>query len=100
MERALRRRSRSRRVALAVLLVFGCLAGVALAMASAGRYQTYPRIRLLTADQQRSAPAWTRPCWKEAPFKRDRTACARAQGRVVWIQRHDPDGDGDRHLLV
>jgi hypothetical protein len=22
------------------------------------------------------------------------------EGRVVWVQRHDPDGDGDRHVFV
>ena len=100
MERSPRRRRRSRRVALVLLLALICLGGVALAMASAGGYDVYPRSRLLTAAQRRGAPAWTRPCWKDAPSMPDRPVCARAQGRVVWVQQHDDDGDGDRHLLV
>jgi len=27
-------------------------------------------------------------------------ACARVEGRVVYRQRRDPDGDADAHLLV
>jgi hypothetical protein len=64
-----------------------------------GSYQTYPRSELVTVAARRAAPAWTRPCW---PIARWATArfCGHVEGRVVWIQRHDSDGDGDRHLVV
>lgn len=64
-----------------------------------GSYQTYPRSELLTAAGRRAAPAWTAACWPTVRRATDRN-CGHVEGRVVWIQRHDPDGDGDRHLIV
>jgi hypothetical protein len=78
---------------LAALLIIATLGSVALAR---GRYDTYARARLSSAAY---APAWTAPC-RASAAPRDRTTCARIAGRVVWIQKHDPDGDGDRHLIV
>ena len=47
-------------------------------------------------------PAWSRPCRRYDARYRVRyvRACGRAQGRVVYRQSDDPDGDGDAHLLV
>jgi hypothetical protein len=75
------------------------LAGIAVATAGSGSYETFPRTALLTPAQRYEAPAWTKPCWRDALYRPDST-CAHAKGRVVWIQRSDPDGDGDRHLIV
>ncbi|HEY6759207.1 MAG TPA: hypothetical protein VI318_06940 [Baekduia sp.] len=90
---------RARRIATAILAVIVLVAGVAAIVFSRGTFQTYPRTLLLRADQQRRAPAWTRPCWSSAKYI-DKIVCERVTGRVVWIQKHDPDGDGDRHLIV
>jgi hypothetical protein len=92
-------RRRARRVIAVVLLTLVLLAVVAVVALAPGSYETYPRSALLTAAGQRDAPAWTRPCWAEAREQPEPT-CAHVSGRVVWIQRHDPDGDGDRHLIV
>jgi hypothetical protein len=81
-------------------LALVALAAIAAAVVLArGSYETYPRTGLLTAAGRRAAPAWTRPCWTTARHLRA-TTCAHVSGRVVWIQHHDPDGDGDRHLIV
>jgi hypothetical protein len=94
------RRSKGLRRVAAAVLVLVVLAGVVAIVALApGSYQTYPRTSLLTAAARRAAPAWTRPCWATARRLAE-TTCAHVAGRVVWIQHHDPDGDGDRHLIV
>jgi hypothetical protein len=94
-----RRRRRARRVAAVLLLVIALLAVVAVVLLARGSYETYPRSALLTTAGRRAAPAWTRPCWRLARKRREPT-CAHVAGRVVWIQHKDPDGDGDRHLIV
>lgn len=66
------------------------------------RYDTQA-LTQLPADRERGAPAWSRPCWRpnRAPYRGWYTlACARVAGRVVYRQRHDPDGDADAHLVV
>jgi hypothetical protein len=94
-----KRRPRGRRIALAFLLLLLVMAGVALVVASSGSYEVYSRTALLTLAEGARAPAWTRSCAKIARWT-DRAVCARVRGRVVWIERRDPDGDGDRHLIV
>ena len=46
-------------------------------------------------------PAWAAPCRRRSAegvvFVR---RCARVDGLVIWREQDDPDGDGDRHLLV
>lgn len=61
-----------------------------------GRYDSVPLAQLATGD----APRWTRPCTPVAREANAATACARVRGRVVGVERVDPDGDGDRHLVV
>jgi hypothetical protein len=83
-----------------MLLVLVALVAIAATVVlGRGGYQTYPRSELLTAAGRRAAPAWTRPCWPSVR-KIANPTCAHVTGRVVWIQRHDPDGDGDRHFVV
>jgi hypothetical protein len=94
-----RRRQRFATVAGAVLVL--------IVLAAAGtvqgtRYDTQALSRL-PADRERGAPAWSRPCWRPNPAPYDgwyTLACVRVAGRVVYRQRHDPDGDADAHLLV
>lgn len=66
---------------------------------SRGTFQRIGRDALITPERHAAGPAWTRPCWASV-FDSDQRACVRVTGRVVWIQKHDPDGDGDRHLVV
>jgi len=66
------------------------------------RYDTQA-LTQLPAVPSDGAPAWSRPCWRpnRAPYDGLYTfACARVEGRVVYRQSRDPDGDGDAHLLV
>jgi hypothetical protein len=60
-----------------------------------GDFQSYPRTALVTGAGRAEAPAWTEPCWASAPYT-DQERCEHVSGRVVWVQKHDPDGDGDR----
>lgn len=78
--------------ALAVLLLVAAYVFVALAR---GKYDTSPR----DAVKGGGEPAWTKPCYRSLPV-RIGSVCARVQGRVVWRQLKDPDGDGDSHLVV
>lgn len=72
---------------------------IAVVLLAPGDHRTYPRLAILWPAQQRNAPAWTKPCWPTARWT-DKAECVHVSGRVVWIQKHDPDGDGDRHLLI
>jgi hypothetical protein len=74
------------------------LAALAVLLAP-GDFRSYPRAGLLTAARRAAAPAWTKPCWASAPST-EQQRCEHVSGRVVWVQKHDPDGDGDRHLLI
>ena len=47
-----------------------------------------------------SAPKWAMPCFHSMPRYNHEPQCARVRGRVVWRESDDPDGDGDRHIVV
>jgi hypothetical protein len=89
-------RARVAALALAVLLLACAVLAVVF---SGGTYGRYPRAKLVTAAERAAAPSWTRPCWAGA-LDDGKPDCVRVAGRVAWIQQHDPDGDGDRHLIV
>jgi hypothetical protein len=93
------RRRLLRRLVTGLLVVAAGLLAVALIAFAPGSWETYARVDLATEEGRRAAPAWTEPCWSKAERKRERL-CAHVEGRIVWIQQHDPDGDGDRHLVV
>ncbi|HEV7752980.1 MAG TPA: hypothetical protein VGO71_15650 [Baekduia sp.] len=81
------------------MLLIVVAAAVAVAGLAPGAYERYPRTALVSGAQVHRAPAWSEPCWATAP-RRQEVACVHVKGRVVWVQHHDPDGDGDRHLIV
>jgi hypothetical protein len=83
------------------VLVLAVAAAVVAVVMSRGTYETSSRSALQTSAQQARAPAWTRPCWASVRgLGAGKPACAHVRGRVVWIQKHDPDGDGDRHVIL
>ena len=88
------------RIALAVLgaLVVG-LAAAVLLLGAGGIWERYSARSLESAAQRRGAPAWTRACRLRSVDPTTKV-CARVKGRIVWVEHHDDDGDGDRHLLV
>jgi hypothetical protein len=92
------------RVARWVVLLGTVLIVVAGAWAVHGTgYERQALRHLSAAHPERSAAAWSRPCWRPnpAPYPGTYTAaCARVSGRVLYRQQRDPDGDGDSHLLV
>jgi hypothetical protein len=57
------------------------------------------RLAVLSGPGAVRAPSWSRPCWRQRK-RRYTLPCAKVHGRVVYRQEHDPDGDGDRHLVV
>jgi hypothetical protein len=101
-----KRTSRPRRVVRVVLSTAGALllllaAGAAWATHGT-RYDTQALMQL-PALREQGAPAWSRPCWRPnlPPYHGWYTfACARVEGRVLYKQSRDPDGDADAHLLV
>jgi hypothetical protein len=92
-------RSRLRRAGLVALPVVAVAVAVGVAAFAPGTYDRYPRTALLSDAQARGAPAWTQPC-RATASRRPEDACVHVRGRVVWVQHHDDDGDGDRHLIV
>jgi hypothetical protein len=87
---------RRRRLAGALILLLVLAAGL-VAAAAGGRYDS----RALAAAARPGAPAWTRPCRAATTHPgAEARRCVRVRGRIAWIQRHDPDGDGDRHLVL
>jgi hypothetical protein len=90
---------RGRRVALSLLAIVTLVAGAAAFLVSGGASDEYRRTELVTKAQRAAAPAWTRPCWAVAPWA-GYARCIHVRGRVMWVQKQDPDGDGDRHLFV
>jgi hypothetical protein len=97
-----RRRRWPRRLALGsgavivgLLLATGWLA-LGTSYESQGLAFVHPRHR-------RPPPGWTQPCWRRGRgrFRVLYTLpCARVEGRVIFRQGHDPDGDGDAHVVV
>ena len=60
--------------------------------------------RAATPAPTPSATATPRPA-RERPLPRPRCRadvhdCARTSGRIVYVERVDPDGDGDLHVVV
>lgn len=99
--RSVRRPGRRRALTLGAAAALAVAAAVVALLATRGAYDAVPRQKLDPLGL--TVPAWTRPCWllPSTPARRPETrACARVRGLVVYSERHDPDGDGDRHLIV
>jgi hypothetical protein len=96
-----RRRHRGRRrFAVVVALVLALLA-LGLVAATAGTALDTQGERFLHLPGRAAVPAWTRPCWRHLESRYPYTLpCGRVVGRVVLRQAHDPDGDGDAHLVL
>ena len=47
-----------------------------------------------------SLPALTPPALEPARCPQNVPGCAEVTGRVVYVERVDPDGDGDLHVVV
>ena len=78
----------------AVLVVVLAL-GAVVVTAARGVYDVSPYPR-----DAASAPGWTMPCFHATSQYNHEPQCARVRGRVVWREQSDPDGDGDRHIVV
>lgn len=87
---------------------WGAAAVAALGLATIWLFATthYSRIPYGFARDQagfRILPVWSKPCWhaNRPPFHRPYSLpCATVDGIVVYRQSHDPDGDGDGHVVV
>lgn len=83
-------------------IALGLVAVLAVALLASlvhGRYDTYGPA--LVGPLAPEAPGWSRPCWRLGKPEGDYTVrCARVKGTVVYAEGRDPDGDGDRHLVV
>jgi len=69
--------------------------GAVVVTAARGVYDVSPYPR-----DAASAPSWTMPCFRATSRYNHEPQCARVRGRVVWREASDPDGDGDRHIVV
>jgi hypothetical protein len=88
---------------LVLLSAIVVVVGIAAVAFHGTRYDTQAALTRLPTVRERGAPAWSKPCWRHytPPYHGWYTlACARVEGRVIYRQGRDPDGDGDAHLLV
>src|SRR5688500_15154334 len=92
---ASRPRSRWRWLARVAGLLVVLVLGAVVVTAARGVYDLSPFPR-----DPASAPSWTRPCFQATSQYDHEPQCARVRGRVVWREVSDPDGDGDRHIVV
>jgi hypothetical protein len=94
---------RARPVLQIALATLACLAAVT-AAAMVGTGLDRQRTAFITASAQGDRPVagWSRPCWK--PGRKGGAgytlACASVRGRVLHVEREDPDGDHDAHLVL
>lgn len=82
-------------VAVAALLV--SLGGCADAGSGTNPSPTQPPSTNATEAPHRPEPA---PKLHPPPCPPDETPCVRAAGTIVYVQRVDPDGDGDAHFVL
>jgi hypothetical protein len=94
-----KRRRAAKRIAAVLVLLIALVVVVAFVVFSRGAVESYPRTALLSHAQQVRSPGWTRPCWGGAR-RIGYSSCLHVAGRVLYVEHHDPDGDGDRHLFV
>jgi hypothetical protein len=97
-----RRRTARRRVLRAAAIILVLCVTAAAWVIHGTRYESRP-IGGLSESAGRGVPAWSRPCLHQGSRSRagiSIVACVHIDGRVVYRQRRDPDGDGDSHLLV
>jgi hypothetical protein len=78
-------------------------AAVLVALAGCGGAAEAPRSSATPAPEATAAPAPARRASK--PLARPRCRgeipeCASTSGRIVYVERVDPDGDGDLHVVV
>ena len=92
---ASRPRSRWRWLVRVAVLVVVLALGAIVVTAARGVYDVSPYPR-----DAASAPRWTMPCFHATSQYNHEPQCARVRGRVVWREQSDPDGDGDRHIVV
>jgi hypothetical protein len=81
-------------VRLVLLVVVLAVTAVAVT-AAGGAYDVSPY-----PSDPASAARWTMPCFHATSRYQHEPLCARVRGRVVWREASDPDGDGDRHIVV
>jgi hypothetical protein len=96
-----RRRRRLAHLALAAVVAAGIPAAAAGVITATGDYDTFGPAFL--DERAAPVPAWARVCRHAAQKPGGRPfvlRCLRVHGTVLWVQHHDPDGDGDRHVLV
>jgi hypothetical protein len=70
---------------------------VALAMSACGKDES-PGTTAATVPQPKAAPQATQVEPAHCPASAGN--CEEAGGRVLYVEAHDPDGDGDAHLVL
>jgi hypothetical protein len=83
-----------RRGALALLAV--ALAGAGCANDAEPQQPSAPAPEPAATERQRSAP----PRLRQARCPAAMANCATASGRILYVERVDPDGDGDAHFVL
>ena len=77
-----------------------CCAAVLVALAGCGGGSPEPRASATRAPTASATPRAERPPLRAPRCRDDVPECARTSGRIVFVERVDPDGDGDLHVVV
>jgi hypothetical protein len=75
------------------------LAALALATAGCGGSDPEPEPQPRVAERSTTSPAPEAPL-RQARCPRALANCRAASGRIIYVERVDPDGDGDAHFVL
>lgn len=78
----------------------GLIAAAALALAGCGGGGEGPTTAGDDATTAGAATPDPPPRLRPPPCPTDASGCERASGRIVYVERVDPDGDGDAHFVL
>ena len=78
------------------------IAGLAAVLAGCGGGSPEPRASTTPTPTPKATatPRPERPPLRAPRCRDEIPACARTSGRIVFVERVDPDGDGDLHVVV
>ncbi len=77
-----------------------CGAAALVALAGCGGGSQEPRASATPEPTASATPRAERPPLRAPRCRDDVPDCARTSGRIVFVERVDPDGDGDLHVVV
>ena len=80
--------------------MIGCAAALTALFVGCGGGEGAPAERAERVERPQPEQSPLRPPLKEARCPADATNCETASGMIIYVERVDPDGDGDAHFVL